>query len=402
MNICLVFDVFITDKPLFPNKKLQELTKSTQKEWISSYVHRNRMDITLYTLTSYASLNFDHVLIFYELDQEYENFDFEGKVLQLFPRAQIFSKRSSTGSDFRTVKQALSGIDVDLVFYSPNNDHPFISDKSIYSSYIEKLLKIDADFKSLVYSHCHEINYASQLGYWSQRENFPNLRILAETSTDKTIFIENGYSVGMQIASRNLFLRWCEEAIKLGDTPLKRLDDLAAHISLPAQTTLVPKTELCRHYDAYYHTVLHWPNLKYNNLPAAVVPPLFIPKGFFCGKIKLKIGFSEYDPTAINVSSSASRYSFEVDDDFTDCTDIKGSLADVPGFWMSRVEKIEFAETADAHSKIDNNSLVEGFRHLDKLSFFENEIIVLCHLVQRLCLKSFKMIKNLSFRRKSR
>ena len=74
MILSLIFDVFITDTPLYPNSRLDNLSSATVAPKVSSYTYQNRMDITLYTLASYSILNFDFIYIFYELDDQYKDY----------------------------------------------------------------------------------------------------------------------------------------------------------------------------------------------------------------------------------------------------------------------------------------------------------------------------------------
>ena len=46
---------------------------------------------------------------------------------------------------------------------------------------------------------------------------------------------------------------------------------------------IVPKSELCRHYDGYLHTY----SIINDFIKASTCPPLFIPNGFFEKKIKI-------------------------------------------------------------------------------------------------------------------
>ena len=383
MKLFLLLDVFITDTPLFRNEKLEALTRQTHKTNISTYIPRNRMDITLYTLASYSVINFDYITIFYEVDDCFKDFPFEEKVIDLFPSARLINKRSSTGLDFEALRDAVIQSDANYVYYCPNNDHPFISKVELLNKYLSKLDKLEFENKSLIYSHAQETIFATSRGTWSQLETFKKMEVLDETEECKVVSLPKGYSVGMQIASRSLFLNWCDQAISLGSSPIKRLDELAGHTKLPRQITIVPKIELCRHFDGYHHTTLNWPRLKYSNLPANIVPPLFIPNGFFESKIRVRVGSKIYDKDYVNINDIASRYAFEVESEFVDCVDIKGNISAVPEFWLPRISEMVVEQNVEFTCYTGDNAHVNGITHLNKLSRFDNSRIIFLRFINR-------------------
>ena len=137
-----------------------------------------------------------------------------------------------------------------------------------------------------------ETNFASTPGTWAQVETFPRIEVCSENNQEKIVKLPRGYSVGMQVVSRELFLDWCKKAISLGNISIKRLDELPGHFQLPPQVTLIPKVELCRHFDAYYHTTLRW-SLMFANLPANIVPPLLFQR-VFERDINIRVGYETY------------------------------------------------------------------------------------------------------------
>ena len=65
----LIFDVFVTDRSLFPNQNYDNFSQSLlDGSNNASYKYASREDITLYTLYSYSHLSFENVYIFIEFD----------------------------------------------------------------------------------------------------------------------------------------------------------------------------------------------------------------------------------------------------------------------------------------------------------------------------------------------
>ena len=58
----LIFDVYVTDTPLFPNQDYDNFSRSLlDKSNNASYKYASRGDITLYTLYSYSHLSFENI-----------------------------------------------------------------------------------------------------------------------------------------------------------------------------------------------------------------------------------------------------------------------------------------------------------------------------------------------------
>lgn len=96
---------------------------------------------------------------------------------------------------------------------------------------------------------------------------------------------------------------------------------------------IVPKEECCRHYDAYMHTSF----VVNDFITSSRVPPLFIPNGFFEGRMKIRYGFDDYDQSYVNINPIKSKYFFESPDG----TDLAISLDRVPVFWQNRIARLE-------------------------------------------------------------
>jgi len=388
MNTCLVFDVFISDKPLFYNEKISNFTASLTRSNIASYTKQSRLDVTLYTLASYEYIGFDSILIFYDIEEKNDEIFFLNGVKEILPQAKIIKGRSTKGSDFDKLKFECQQTGADYFFYAPNNDHPMICSKETFETYKNALEKEDDNINlTLIYSHFQETNFATKIGTWLQRNQFPNLEIIKENKDYKLVKLKDGYSVGMQLVHHSLFYKWCDLATKLGNIPIKRFDELAGYTKLPEQISLVPKQEICRHYDSYYHTMFHMPKLPFSYILPSYVPPLFIPNGFFNKNIKIKFGNLDYDNKYINFLPDADCYVFEKNKSKKVITDIKGNLNMIPGFWLSRISEINI----NSSHKLNKKKIEINFYQINfpfhKISAFQNALIIFSKCVFNLLRK---------------
>ena len=347
-KISLIFDVYVTDTPLFPNQDYDNFSRSLlDKSNNASYKYASRGDITLYTLYSYSHLSFENIYIFIEFDEDIKSSQYISEIKKIYPNAHIINKRNSCPKDYYDLLQILSTDKSEYYFYSPNNDHPYISNSvDNLSDYENILCDLKNSFENitLIYSHFHETNYSfsSKLSWLKQRQ-FPNSKIIEKNDKYDLVFLPDGYSVGMQIVSRDLFINWCKLAANLpGDKVIKRFDELAGFVELPSQFSLVPKVELCKHYDAYYHTMFSDSAFGCLHIQPTKVPPMFIPNGFFERKIKIKYGYDQYFAGYTNINPSADSYIFE---DFSQSnskiyTDLKIELDSIPFFWKQHIYDI--------------------------------------------------------------
>ncbi|MDC3090374.1 hypothetical protein OA340_00560 [Paracoccaceae bacterium] len=385
MKTCLVFDIYITDTPLFFNSKKQAIEESLIVEKSSSYKKRSRLEITLYSLASYDFMDFDEIFIHYEIENLKDEKVFVEKVGSISPKAKLFQGRSSKGSDFSKIKENVLKSECDFVFYAPNNDHPIICSKETFHNY-QKLLKekINIPNLTLIYSHFQETNYATKLGSWLQVKQFPDLELIEENDNYKLVKFPSGYSAGMQIIKTNFFEEWCDLAISLNEKSIKRFDELGSFFKLPEQIAIVPKYELCRHYDTYYHTMLIGMRFPHSYISPSKVPPLFIPDGFFSKDIRIKVGFEQYDANFINFNSDADGYPFEksVANDLV--ADVKEDLSGIPEFWMDKISIIKInSQRVPDENKVIKNSLSCNMPFAS-ISKIENFLIKISNSIQKI------------------
>jgi len=366
MTTLLVFDVFVTNTPLFPNFE-QTLYESNLKNDESSYRFFDREDITLYTLISYSKLNFDEALILIEFENKEIFYYYKKIIIDLFPKVTILNKRSTKPLDFDFLSKFIQKTKNKYIYYSPNNDHPFInSDIKNYSKFISLLDVYSKTYKnvSLIYSHFQETLEGFTQNTWLNIRQFYDSNTIVDDEDHILVQRKKGYSVGMQVVTKDLFLAWCELAKGLHEkTNIKRLDDLFGKVELPQQYIIIPKIELCRHFDGYYHTMFVRPQIGLLAINAEKIPPLFIPFNFFEKKVVIKYGYREYFPGFTNINPSATSYIFE-DFQYSDpnktYTDIKIDIKEIPFFWEDYIERIDYNELyVPDHKNIEHNTKIQ-------------------------------------------
>ena len=122
----LFFDNLITDIPLYPGI-YTDLDRVRDSAY--SYRFQSRIDVTKYTLASYAEVDWTYVVTKYELDpfDEKEKRELDKFIKEIFPSAIILYGRSDTSKKFKkTIEEYINPCSDDLIFYAGNNDHPIL------------------------------------------------------------------------------------------------------------------------------------------------------------------------------------------------------------------------------------------------------------------------------------
>jgi hypothetical protein len=120
---------------------------------------------------------------------------------------------------------------------------------------------------------------------------------------------------------------------------VRRSEEVANFVKINNQIVISPKKEIFAHFDGYSHTK------KYGYfIPSDLVPPLFIPEGFFKKKIKIAFGYDEYREDWVNINPLKKKYSFR---DKINGTDLMINLNEIPLFWKKRISEIDINPNAD-------------------------------------------------------
>ena len=287
-----------------------------------------KYDIFRFTLASYSQINFDYVFINYSLESEHSNQNYQSLdqyITELFPAAVISHERSDTPAKFFSFLDNLNIPDDSWVFFSPNNDHPFIGSPSYFNSLVSHINAIipnlDTDRRPcILYSHFTEsVNDLRptdpKWGYYSN--NFKS--VIYE---DRTVVacIDNKDLLDSIKIFKYSDLLFLFSQYKTLTTRCVRLEDLPCYSSGPLRLlTFQPTEELCHHYDSYTHLIDH-------------IRPLQIPLGFFDSRIHIAYGYDSNIPQCLNI------HPLRLDADLT------LEYSDIPPFILSRTSKILIAD----------------------------------------------------------
>ena len=338
----LYFDNRISNIRLFPDlyTELDIIRESN-----SNYKFQDRLDITMYTLASYSKIKWSHVIIKYEIvpEDKQKQKTFEKFVKKLWPKAKIIYGQSVKIGQYREISKLMNNFKDDWVFYAGNNDHPFMApNKEILHKCLKKAKELAKKnrYVSIVYSHFPEPLHMARRGTILHDIGWPNSKIIEENN-DTIVAEFKGYFSSMQLANKNLFNYWVDAKIP-ESAPVWRLEDIYKYIpqkKRKKQIIVFPKEELCAHFDGYSHNK----GTGYL-IPSNLVPPLFIPTGFFKKKINIAYGYDKPRKGWVNINPLAEKYSFE---DPENGTDLKISLKDIPLFWKKRISKIDINPKAN-------------------------------------------------------
>ncbi len=341
----LYFDNLITNIPLIPGfyTELDAIRDSCK-----NYNTRDRYEITLYTLASYAELDWSEVIIVYEFGKDliHKKNDFERFVKKLFPKAHLFYGRSDNQKKFQERVNFINKFDDEWIFYAGNNDHPFICPNfDILKKCLKKARELSKkwEFVSIVYSHFSETYNIARSGtaIHDLSALYKNSKILKENKNLIVSLFPKGWNSSIQIVNKKLLNRQIFSK-NLGEKIIRRIDEIGEILEIQNQIIIIPKQPVCEHFDGYSHTKFYGFSIS-----SSIVPPLFIPEGFFERKIKIRYGYNDYKEGWVNINPSNPRYIFE---DKTG-TDLKISIKDIPLFWGKRISKI------DVNKKVDQNKL---------------------------------------------
>ena len=347
----LYIDTFISEIALCPNRKLEAFLEKVQQ---NSYVYRKQSKINIfrYSAASYTSIPWSKVILRIDGDIKEDIINLKEFLEECFPGADLLFERNDTGLKYASV---LDGIRKDnpWVFFSPNNDHPFIyKDAGIFDNLISAAEKAEAKNNipvTIFYSHYTEtINSISPSKYlYGYTGDF--CKVVDEDEFSYTVKYDHLSLASLQVFRAENLYQMMKSA---GENRVIRTECLGEYTDYNTDSlVIVPKVECCRHYDAYMHTSF----VVRDYITSSRVPPLFIPDNFFEGRIKIRYGFDEYSKDYVNINPGKSSYAFES----YDGTDLAISIDDIPAFWKDRIESIEtyhdFKEVNTKHNILVQN-----------------------------------------------
>lgn len=351
----LYYDIYIDDTPLYAlGVKANQGIRST----CSQYKMPRKLDIAKYTLASYAMVSWSHVIIKFDAKRKEDAISFLEYSKRLFPTADISSPCSSDYLSYKKTVEKICELGDNWIFYAPNNDHPLVASElgHLYEA-IKKasVFSTKYEFVSIAYSHLSEFINAPMHGSPTYLLWTHNSEIIENDRATISYVLSDGNNSSCQIVNKNLLSYWfCSH--DLGKAKIIRAEDVRKFFLTKNQLIIVPKNELCSHFDGYSHLMGTLSEILPNQ-----IPPLFIPNGFFENNIKIRYGYELYKNNWVNINPSAEHYSF-VDDEYG--TDLKICLEDLPLFWRNRISEIDInpdinlkqiKRDRDRHYKILNN-----------------------------------------------
>lgn len=360
--LVLFFDVFIVDdfeskpKSYYENTKRRKIERAI-RDSESSYKYATKLDIAKYTLASYAIINWTHVIIRFETENPADSPLFYDYCKELFPLASIYIERSDTAKKYVMHLEELNKLNDPWVFFSPNNDHPFIAAKKYdfvpILAIAEAIGKNNNDsIVSIAYSHYTEsINIVSRdKKLWGTYSNIYPSKIF-EDNDCVVIKLNKFLCDSIQIFRLSVLIKIFSETKNNGR--VIRLEDTEYYLCKNVKHLLViPKMEICRHYDGYYHNNV-WGSMW--NSPS----PLFIPVGFFDSKIKIRYGYDDYLIGFVNINPAAPKYIYQDKSG----VDLKCLFSEVPCFWRSKINEII------VNSKVDQNAIALGLLNVKSMLY---------------------------------
>lgn len=333
----LYFDNYITQEPLFA--AVPVWSERVRKGKAAIYCMPSKYDITLYTLASYSVLDFSAVVVKYTLEDKSKEAHFEAEVKRLFPKAILINGRSDSQEKFKESLKLLRSLGDEWVFYAGNNDHPFVaSSKETLERCMARAVELRKGRKFVSVYLSQMLEGLGAIDAHSLRHQQGWIK-LGEDEWCAWAEAGRGFYDAIQLVHIDLFEHWFASKDLSGmKIRIFRSDSVGGFVDVPRHLVVVPKTEICAHFDGYSHLVMH----GYGN-PDELYPPLLIPPGFFEGKMKVAYGYDEYREGWLNINPSAPHYSFSRQGG----TDLKIALEGLPLFWRSRIKELDINPKAD-------------------------------------------------------
>lgn len=235
-------------------------------------------------------------------------------------------KRCDFGHDWREVcDQYLTDPD-EIVWLAANDDHIFIDSNLDMVASAITTLQTDLDPNAVVYySHWPEQMRMSQ---------YHNGELTADGNFIK--YQWETFDGIMMLKAGRLKQYWTRD---YGDALMFKPDYLAAFHGYKCPSTVyAPTKELVRHYEGYSHVNQNMPQTLAN-----IVPPLYVPNGFFSTGMEIRIGYQDRDDTWINFNPAA-EWLYNAQPFGTDYRWVK---EDIPLFWKDKVVWIDTNKDVD-------------------------------------------------------
>jgi len=246
----------------------------------------------------------------------------------LFPREklEIIWQRCDYGRDWRRICDQYLTDPNELVWLACNDDHIFLdSDLDTVKSAI-KHLNLDSDPNAVFY-----------YSHWPEQMRMAN-HYHAELTQDG-LLVKYPWETfdGIMILKAGRLSGYFDR--DYGNAAMFKVDYLGAYHNYQAPGPVyAPTKEIVRHYEGYSHVNHEMPQHLAN-----VVPPLFIPPGFFENNMQVRVGYHERDNNSTNFNPAA-EWLYNTN---PAGTDYRWHVKDIPLFWQKHIRQIDHADDYD-------------------------------------------------------
>lgn len=290
------------------------------------YRHVNKIDVVKYTLLSYTVVPWDEMIIRVVCEDEDDHADFFEFARRHLPTAKIVNERSATAAEYVKSLTPLKRFGDPWVFFSPNNDHPYIGQPNSFGP----LLELAEDLEPLYPSHMIAILFS----HFTESQNtvMPDQHdwawyggniatIIGETTLAHVVQSSKFCCDSNRVYRLSALLTQFSNATHTGRCI--RLEETGFYLTQAYHDLLIcPKEELCRHFDGY-------------GMFLNTTPPLFVPYGFFESDIKIRYGYPDRKEDCVNVNPYE-QYSY-----LGGVADLRCLLTELPAFWKDRITSVD-------------------------------------------------------------
>ncbi|SVB64054.1 uncharacterized protein METZ01_LOCUS216908, partial [marine metagenome] len=211
------------------------------------------------------------------------------------------------------------------------------------ADYVDELISLASNYESeFKYISIKYTHFSEALSICSKNSPINllygrDIVSIEENSKAKVILRKKGDNTGAQIVNKNLLNYWFSSK-KYPNSRVIRSEDIRYLYLTSNQLVVIPKEEICAHFDGFPHTLG-----TNHEIADYQIPPLLIPKGFFTGDIKIRYGYNDYREGWVNVNPINKKYIFEDKNG----VDLKTELDKLPSFWNNRISELDINNDID-------------------------------------------------------
>lgn len=314
----LIFNTYITDTP-YNQIHGEGSPWDAIREIDTTFRRQRKVDIFRMTLDSYKAFDFEAVYLFVKCEKEEDQKLVENHIKLTYPDAHYEPKQITRYGDYSQITKIVNEHN-DWVFYSPNNDHIFWASSKTPATALNHVLSLQSKDQpvGVFYSHLDEFRALPYQDTWmGSRYNTQQepRTVIEDKQSHVTISSEKGENTSVQILSPELWRQWFDNDAVPDDKKIVRAEELRNIFHIHNQISVIPKFDLCAHFDGQ-------PSLN-----PSILPPLFIPNGYFQGMIQCRFNKTTYDKNFLNIHPRHRNYAYL---DPYNGTDFIGHIDDLP------------------------------------------------------------------------